>query len=161
MSIFRLILRKPTVRHDPPYPTGTPFFGEIRFRLSHSAITSTLIELNSWGNGAGVFDGIIVFDDSAAAVVNFGAAPVSGTFMPTGAGMLSGFDGGLAVGVWSLFIEDSAEGDALRFRSFTLNVTTSAAVAVPEPGSVALLSLGCCGLFVRAYRRRSRTIRQA
>ena len=39
----------------PPYPGGTPFYKEIRFRLTDvpSAITSTLIEAGSWGAGSG------------------------------------------------------------------------------------------------------------
>ena len=141
---------------DPPFPGGTPFFNEIHFRLTGPSATPVeLIAAGSWGGGTGQFDGIITFDDAAGAVVNFGAAPVAGTFRPTGAGALADFNGQNALGIWTLFIEDTAGSDSLRFRSFTLDISTDGAV-IPEPASMALVGLGlCAAAFIR--RRKSRT----
>jgi hypothetical protein len=137
---------------DPPFPGGTPFYNEIHFALtSPNATTIQLIAAGSWGSGSGQFNGVITFDDLAAQVVNFGAAPVAGTFRPTGPGSLADFMGGPALGNWTLFIEDTVGADALRFHSATLNVTTD--TAVPEPTTMVLLGSGVAALIAR--RRRS------
>lgn len=140
---------------DPPYPGGTPFYNEIVFTLtSPDAIVMTLIASGSWGTGSGFFDGIITFDDDAASVVNFDAAPVAGTFRPTGAGALSDFINDFAAGAWTLGIADTVGLDALRFRSFTLNITTEDAVGVPEPATLSLIGAGLLG-FAGLRRRRA------
>ena len=141
---------------DPPFPTSTPFFNEIHFVLiGPSATPVELIATGSWDIGAGQFDGVITFDDAAIDVVNFGAEPVAGTFRPTGAGALADFNSQNALGTWTLFIEDTAGGDSLRFRSFTLDISTDGTV-IPEPASMALVGLGlCAAAFIR--RRKSRT----
>lgn len=134
---------------DPPFPGGVPFYNEIHFHLtSPDGTVVHLIEPGSWGAGSGQFDGTITFDDEGALVVNFGAAPVAGTFRPTGPGAMSDYDGENALGTWTLFIEDTVGLDSLRFRNFTLSVET-----VPEPTGLGLLGLGALGL-VRRFRRR-------
>jgi hypothetical protein len=137
----------------PPFPAGTPFYNEIVFRLTGPSTTEvTLIEANSWGAGSGQFDGTITFDQSAPSVVNFGAAPVAGTFRPTGAGSLSDFLSQSALGVWTLSIQDTVAADSLRFRNFDLTINTDRST-VPEPGSIVLMSLGLVALGARRYRR--------
>jgi len=148
---------------DPPYPGGTPFYNEIHFHLTSPGGTVVhLIEPSSWGAGSGQFDGTITFDDEAGSVVNFGAAPVAGSFRPTGPGALSDYDSltaDSALGTWTLFIQDTVGLDALRFRSFTLNIATAAsAVVVPEPATLVSCSIGVIGLLGYAWRRRKRAV---
>lgn len=145
-----------------PVTDGTPFYDEIRFILTSPSQTSvTLIHLGSWNIGSGRFDGTIVFDDNATDVVNYTDAPQIGVFRPTGPGSLSDFDGELAAGTWSLFIQDTVGYDALRFREYTLNIATSGLTgAAPEPASLMLLGIGGLGWFVGAqhrWRRKSAT----
>ena len=138
---------------DPPYPGGTPFHNEIHFHLTGPSATLVhLIEPNSWGAGSVQFDGTITFDDAGALVVNFGPDPVAGTYRPTGPGTLGDYNGELALGAWTLFIQDTVGLDALRFRNFDLEITTEAA-PVPEPASLLLLGSGIAGAFARRKRR--------
>ena len=143
---------------DPPYPGGTPFYNEIHFHLlgPGGAPTVHLIEPGSWGAGSGQFDGTITFDDEAAMVVNVAAAPMAGTFRPTGPGALSDYDAASALGTWTLFIEDTTGADSLRFRSYTLTVQTEDVAPIPEPSTLTLFGLGALGLLGYGWRRRQR-----
>ena len=143
---------------DPPPPPplpGSPFFNEIHFRLDRAANPSTeLIAAGHYGvGGAGdFFSGIQTFA-TGGAIIPAGGSPVAGTFAPTGPGSLAAYNGASALGVWTLFVEDTVGLDALRFRSVTFTFTTESA-AVPEPSSCAILGAGVVGLLGFCRRRR-------
>lgn len=136
---------------DPPFPGGTPFYNEIVFRLtSPNGTVVDLITAGSFNTGSGQFDGTILFDDAAAQIVNVNPnTPQAGTFRPIGS--LATQNGGPALGNWTLFIQDTVGADALRFRSFTLTVTTGVA-DVPEPGTLVLF--GALAVAGAGYARR-------
>ena len=146
---------------NPPFGTGTPFYGEVHFHLTGpTAAVVHLIEPNSFNSGSAgtFFDGTIAFDDEAASVVNVNPnQPAAGAFQPTGPGALSAFDGSSALGTWTLFIQDTQALDALRFRSFTLELTTAPLRAqVAEPSSAMLLALALMALITRRLRAHPR-----
>ncbi|MBM4264268.1 MAG: PEP-CTERM sorting domain-containing protein [Deltaproteobacteria bacterium] len=141
---------------NPPFPTfDRPFFNEIHFAIiAPNGMTVELIAANSFNEGAGGtnFDATQTFDQQAANVVNVNLdLPAAGSFRPTGPGSLNDFNGFSALGTWTLFIEDTVIDDALRFRSFTLNIITDV-FSVPEPTSLLLLTLGIVGLTLRRRR---------
>jgi MYXO-CTERM domain-containing protein len=108
------------------------------------------------------FDGTITFDDAAANVANVNPnQPQAGTFRPVNdpaGNALANFNGGTALGTWSLFIQDTVGQDALRFRSYTLTVTTQDAgpAPAPEPEPSTLVGGALGALVVVAYVRRRR-----
>lgn len=142
---------------DPPFPGGAPFYNEIVFRLTSPGGTIVnLINAGSFNVGSGQFDGTITFDQSAAQVVNDNPdQPQAGTFRPIGD--LNTLNGENALGTWSLFIQDTTGADALRFRSFTLDVNT--VNPVPAPPAVVMFGIGLVGL--AGFRRLRRGIAAA
>ncbi len=127
---------------------ATPFYNEIVFTLtSPNATTVTLIAANSFVSGSTGFRGVIKFDQAALDVVNVNtASPSAGTFRPTGGGSLSDFVGQQAFGNWSLFMADTANADHMGYYSSTLSF-------VPEPSSMALLSVGLGALLLIRGRK--------
>lgn len=148
---------------DPPFPTGLPFHNETVFRLERGATTANLISAGSFNVGSDPFDGTITFSDQAAQVVNVNPdLPQAGTFRPVGPGLLSGFNGQNAAGTFTLFIQDTVGLDALRFRSFTLTITTEDATnVIPEPSTMALAGVGALVLGAMGVRRRKHAAKPA
>ena len=72
------------------------------------------------------------FDDQAAVPINLGAAPFSGSFVPTQA--LSAFNGKQANGTWKLIVTDLAAGPggAATINNFSLNFASNSANATPD-----------------------------
>lgn len=137
----------------------SPFYDEIIFTLFNpgSTINASLIAANSFdiGTAGASFSGTVLFDDAAAQVVNFNPNEITaGTFRPVGS--LAAFNGqAFTGGVFNLAIEDTALDNALTFTSATLTI-----VAIPEPGTTALLALGAL-LGGVALRRRHHQATQA
>ena len=143
---FSKCSRNTTETDECPLSVGTPFHNEIFFSLeSPDGTVVDLIPFDTWPSGDTDFDGEILLDDAAPALVNAvpnDENPAAGTFQPINA--LSGFDGGPANGDWILTVEDDARNDPLLYRGFTLNVDVG--VPVPEPTTLLLLGLGLAGL---------------
>jgi subtilisin-like proprotein convertase family protein len=141
--------------------------------LEHDGVISVLLNRPGIGDGTGESSsGLnVTFTDSALGDIHTGLAmefgvPASGTYQPDGraadplevSGLsprslyLSGFNGQLAGGAWTLFIADVAGGDEAVLKSWSLSVTSEVS-AVPEPGGLVPLGALCAaGLLVRSRK---------
>lgn len=99
-----------------------------------------------------------VLDDDAATNLVPVVAPWTGSFnvahSSVGANPLSVFDGENAPGTWTLLVRDDAGGDTGSLNGWGIDFTGTG-VAVPEPATTALFSLGIVAIGF-ARRRRCR-----
>ncbi|MFT4284510.1 MAG: Ig domain-containing protein [Protaetiibacter sp.] len=119
--------------------SGYPYHEETGFWLrSPSGTTVPLVNYATY-TATTTSRVAITFDDSAASLVSYGQAPVSGTFRPAGA--LAAFNGENAAGAWQLTVGDSAGADPLCYYGATLTVSASAPPTLPA----ATLATGVVG----------------
>jgi hypothetical protein len=152
------------------------FNGDLYLYLQHGSALSVLLNRpgvtgsNPFGYGDNGM--VVTFADSAANgdihnYQNLGippeGSPLYGVWQPDGrtadpnsvtdasvrSAFLHVFDGMGANGQWTVFVADLSTGGLVRLNSFSIQIT---GMPVPEPGSVALLTLGAA-LLVKARRK--------
>jgi hypothetical protein len=129
---------------------GRAYPGEIAFQLSGpNGQGVDLVQQGTYSLGAGRVT--VTFDDQAANPV--GPVLMSGTYRPVGS--LAAFNRMDMFGNWQLSLRDARSGDPLEYFSSQLEISSNG-TSVPEPGSVAILSLGLLGLGAARGRKRSR-----
>ena len=100
----------------------------------------TKLCLNMYNPSSEFFQGAdysqTIFDDEAQIPISQAQPPFTGRFRPNASNVLEIFDGQDAYGSWSLQIYDAYHYDTGTLESFELTLT------VPEPATVALLTLG-------------------
>ncbi len=117
---------------DCPTRIGNPFHGETRLRLeSPDGTVIELVNFDTYTGNVVIGDVITTFDDSAAVPPGPGA-PVSGTFRPTGPGMLANFNGENPVGTWNVLGSDDVLFDPLCVNSYELTVTVGSVLDAVE-----------------------------
>jgi len=135
---------------------GRPYYNEINFVLTSPDNTSvTLISnagANSFNSGSlNGFQGTLTFDQSATTAVNADRNNItSGTYLPADVpnDSLDAFNGGDAVGNWTLQISDDARFDGLSFYGYSVTITS-----VPEPQNLALWgALGIAAVTIVFHR---------
>jgi len=132
----------------------------------------TILLMSDVGGALDVTGITLTLDDAALSALPDGSPLVSGTFMPTNfdgndgvndifpgpapagpyGSLLSAFNGIDANGTWSLFVRDDEGVDIGSIANgWSLEIVT----AVPEPGSLMLLSLGFAGLAARRFKKQN------
>jgi len=121
--------------------TSNSFNSEIVFQLTHNATTVNLVNAGTYSGQTPGGRVVVDFTDFAGSVVG-GALLQSGAFRPVGS--LSDFNGQDAAGLWTLTIRDTTGSDPLSYFSSTLNINGGG--SLPEPATLALISMGLAGL---------------
>jgi len=119
--------------------------------LHISLISPSSISVDLVRNRGGAGDNFTntTFDDSAATSIATAGAPFTGTFRPEEP--LSGFNGAIAQGVWTLHVADEAAIDVGTLLGWSLDITPGA--AVPEPSILALCIGGLIAVTIGALKR--------
>lgn len=130
--------------------SGFTFNREIVFWLVHLSNTANIVDEFTFSGQSGAARVTQTYDDEAGTAVG-GNSLQNGTFSPVG--LLSLFDGLDSAGIWTFGFQDTVGSDPLVVHSWTLNITTADATAVPEPGTLALFGLGLLGLGVTRRRK--------
>ena len=91
---------------------------------------TTEVELMADGTCGNCDDMTVTFDDAAADPIGGAAAPISGTFQPSGS--LATLDGLMSAGDWTLRILDGANGDGGTFNSWDLQLCSDGNLSVDE-----------------------------
>ena len=131
----------------------------------------TILLMSDSGAAIDITNVTITFDDAASSSLPNGPTVTSGTFKPIDyngndgpndtfpgpapagpySSLLSVFNGTNPNGTWSLFVlDDQAQDIGSIANGWSLDITTA---AVPEPGSLMLLSLGFAGLAARGFKK--------
>ncbi|MFH1109538.1 MAG: PEP-CTERM sorting domain-containing protein [Planctomycetota bacterium] len=107
----------------------------------------TLEIMTDRGNGFGINNATLIFNDTAAGPPPENGQIVSGSYLPEGVPGFSKYIGGSGgTDAWILVVIDDAAGDQGGLASFTLRGTV-----VPEPVTLSLLALGAL-VFLRRRR---------
>lgn len=101
----------------------TSWASDIDLYLEYDdGVTSNCVELMSDVGGSTENFTRTFFDDEAAQAISLGSAPFTGNFQPE-AGDLSTFDGMLANGTWTIWMNDDATGDDPTFNYWAIAVS--------------------------------------
>jgi len=110
----------------------------------------TLEIMTDRGNGFGISNATLIFNDTGAGLPPENGQIVSGTYLPEDSNNTGGFSkyngGSGGTDAWVLIVIDDSAGDQGGLGSFTLRGT-----AVPEPVTLSLLALGAL-MFLRRRR---------
>jgi len=110
----------------------------------------TLEIITDRGNGFGISNATLIFNDTAAGLPPENGQIVSGTYLPEDSNTTGGFakynGGSGGTDTWILLVIDDSAGDQGGLGSFTLRGTV-----VPEPVTLSLLALGAL-VFLRRRR---------
>lgn len=118
------------------------FDSDLRITLTAPNAAAVVLSGQRGGSGNNFIG--TVFDDQAATAISAGAAPFTGSFRPDQA--LSTFNGIDAFGIWTLTVADIVSLDSGSINAWGLDLNGRQVGELPEPGSLALLSLALLGL---------------
>ena len=176
---------------DPTQAGFAPFFDDIGFELTSPEGTTVVLVRNATTGGSASFGtgdvnqffrGAIIFDQSAADVVNVNAAVIPATsaltpgssldttvdnagFPATGLSYKPAVNGGnlddfnldtSPLGVWTLTIRDASQFAAINFYDYSITITTPNGGGGTAPEPAPLLLFGAAAIPLAGIRRRRR-----